>query len=367
METIPSSPIPRDLRRRVLIRSLNPPPAPPGPEEQAGSSRAAPGRKEMERRTESNRSWNPPPPPASSRVMVRTGNDWGFGWPARASSARVWNRIECEPPARRWGILWILLFLQWCGSAILKWKIGGRGERRKRLCRPLGAREFGIWEWFRLIRVGSSYHFHVAKQCTPIFMDSAELPPGHQIPRSPGLAFGTYPCRAPHVKKPLPRPTSIQKTPPIQKNSTPVEASSPSLMERSLRCPPMAAPSPSSEKTRPWKAGAGASPVHHGCIACPPWEPRPAPTGASLVRHGSTARPPSEHRHPPTGSNVVCLCHRSTPSAPRERRHTAIGAGCRAAGSMVVGLVEQRRLPIGAPPSRPWSTAAGLHGAPPTA
>ena len=77
LAAIPSSPIPRDLRRRLLIRSLNPPP-PAAAEEEEGeaassSITAAPARKEMERRTESNSSWNPPPPPAASsrRMCVR--------------------------------------------------------------------------------------------------------------------------------------------------------------------------------------------------------------------------------------------------------------------------------------------------------
>ena len=76
LAAIPSSPTPRDLRRRLPIRSLNPRPPAAAEEEEEGeapgsSSAAAPARKEMERRTESNSSWNPPPPPpaASSRRM----------------------------------------------------------------------------------------------------------------------------------------------------------------------------------------------------------------------------------------------------------------------------------------------------------
>jgi len=98
----PSSPIPRDFRRQELIRTPIPPaPAPHGPAGASGAAAAAVGRKEMERRTESNKSWNPVPPPASSRRMAgsmaprassssgaaqdgsnRGGIEWGMETPA---------------------------------------------------------------------------------------------------------------------------------------------------------------------------------------------------------------------------------------------------------------------------------------------
>ena len=161
--TIPSSPIPLDLRRHVLIRPLNPPP----PEAEAGSSRAAaaaaalpPGRKEMERRTESNSSWNPPPPPPAassrriaggSRAPSRARGRWD-GRRRRRRRRRGGGRgCGC---AERVGELGNFFWSSGGGCAILKmvggWRWSGTelplstvGERRR--ARDLGG---GKWGWF---------------------------------------------------------------------------------------------------------------------------------------------------------------------------------------------------------------------------
>jgi hypothetical protein len=73
LAAIPSSPIPRELQRRLLIRSVNPPP-PEAAKEKEGEV-AAPERKEMEERTESNGSLNPPLLASSRMVWPVVGGE----------------------------------------------------------------------------------------------------------------------------------------------------------------------------------------------------------------------------------------------------------------------------------------------------
>jgi hypothetical protein len=54
LASVPSSPIPHELRRRLLIRCVNPPP--PAVAKEKEGEVAAPKRKEMEQHTESNSS-----------------------------------------------------------------------------------------------------------------------------------------------------------------------------------------------------------------------------------------------------------------------------------------------------------------------
>ena len=127
LATSPSSPTPRDLRRRLPIRSLNPRPPAAAEEEEEGeapgsSSAAAPARKEMERRTESNSSWNPPPPPpaASSRS----------GRMVCPSAARSGRRSGIGSSGGEFGGIWLVISLGFVsvlrrGSATAIFKILG--------------------------------------------------------------------------------------------------------------------------------------------------------------------------------------------------------------------------------------------------